>query len=175
MLYVDVRDKIKSMDLIATSAETLVSRMIRMYTMSTYGHVGTAYIVERPHIEKRVLLFESKLVRGVHFTALSSLPKFYWMPVYPSIEFTDAAENFIWQIICTGADYDISGVVRRAFGLNPINDTRYYCSELVTRLFGLCNVELPERANRDPATLIDILLEQGVVGSPHLVVNPEAD
>lgn len=164
--YADIRDKISSMDIVATSMYNLTARLIRAYTMSTFGHVGATFVIPRGHYVRgyrnnnahRVLLFESTFARGVHFTALSELDSFYWLRTDCMIN--AEVEAFIWDNVCKGTPYDWPGIIRRAMGLSPKHDQRYYCSELLVDMFRIGGYEVDAGAERDPQALIDFFLNK---------------
>lgn len=145
--YSDLRDRLKSGDLLFASGDYLVSMTIQKFTNSVWSHVG---IVFRLDIIDRVLLLESVEDVGVRFAPLSKYLTDYSdsKPYRGRIALARCGgvdSNAINDIARFGIDeltrpYDndeIAAIVARiALGLGRRQyDRQYICSELVYECF----------------------------------------
>ena len=145
--YVEVRKKLKSGDLLFTSGDYLISKMIQKITCSPWSHVG---IVLRLDSIDRILLLESVEDMGVRFAPLSKYLKDYengrpYKGRAVLARCSDVSPAVIAGISTFGIDeltqpYDkdeIAKIMARiALGVGKKErDREYICSELVYECF----------------------------------------
>lgn len=85
MKYAQIRNRIKSGDLLAWQGHGFESRIVRAFTGSSYSHVGVAW-----KIAGRVFVLEASL-SGVRIFPLSAKGSFYWVPL-DGLGWSSAAE-----------------------------------------------------------------------------------
>lgn len=132
MKYLEIRDKIKTGDLLAwseggpwTSWRNVQLNLIRMGTGSTYNHVGVAYVVGG-----RVFVVEA-VVPEVRIFPLSRLTPFYWIPV--PFEATETTEKHLLNFV--GMRYSKWEAIKSAFTTDTNNEKVIQCAKLVNAIY----------------------------------------
>lgn len=132
MIYGDIRDKIKSGDLLAWSHRVSMFAswhdfkvgLVRIFTRSEYSHVGTAFVMGG-----RVWVIEA-VTPHPRIIPLSNALPFYWVPLAaPWLPETEAR-----ALALIGKDrnvYSQAEAVRGALGtLQPGKDDLWMCAEM---------------------------------------------
>jgi len=132
MNYLDIRDQIKSGDVIAQShrqwdtLHDLQVQAVRIATMSEYSHVGIAWVVAG-----RVFILEA-VSAGVRIFPLSRAGDFYWVP---RGVWDDSKEAIAMQHIA--APYSKIDAIRSFFGASDQKNGGTFCSEYLCVVLGL--------------------------------------
>lgn len=137
--YAEIRDLIKSGDLLAWSHERwgsfydLKIQLVRMFTRSEYCHVGIAYVMN-----EKVWVLEA-VSTGVRIFPLSRLTPFWWVAL--DVRWSDEAER--WALKQIGEPYSTWQAILAGLGLlNPGEDSIWQCAEFAADLSRRCFVEL---------------------------------
>lgn len=159
MKYADIRDKIKSGDVLAWNHRSWASwydikiQIVRIATRSEFIHTGTAWVVAG-----RVFVIES-VIPYVRIVPLSSLLDCYWIPMEVGdkwVAVEDDALEFVGR-----AKYSQLEATLQIFGKHsPIANKRWFCSKLTNEILVRMGVEscpLPIT----PSNLVDHLLNTG--------------
>lgn len=142
--YASIRDKLRSGQLLFTSGDYMVSRLIQAATDSPWSHVGILFRVEAID---RVLLLESVEDVGVRLAPLSKYLTDYedGKPYQGQVVIADVdglapeklpdAARFGCDMLCRPYDSsEIGRIVARiglGIGRKQVRDDSYICSELV--------------------------------------------
>ena len=149
MNYLDIRDQIKSGDVIAQShrqwgtLHDLQVQAVRIATMSEYSHVGIAWVVAG-----RVFILEA-VSAVVRIFPLSRAGDFFLLD---RGLWSDEAEARAMKHV--GAPYSKIDAVRSFFGLSDDTDDAWFCSEYVCSVLGI-HLDKPT-----PAALVRYLLDR---------------
>jgi hypothetical protein len=157
--YADVRDSIRSGDLIALTHEAwgsfydLQVQAVRTFTQSEYSHVCVAWV-----IGGRVFVIES-VTPMVRIMPLSNLQDkgFYWIPT--AVPMTDAELEFGLARVGLGEYSKIQAIEGQLGTLDIGGDELWMCAELVIAMRRLSGLDLGPKAT--PAAVVKKALEQG--------------
>ena len=149
MKYNDVRDKIKTGDLIAFSHGNIGGRIIQFFTQSHYTHVGVAYC-----IADRVMIFES-VIPHTRLYPLSKLGDFYWIGL--NGHFNIVAEEFAFSRL--GERYSIIECIRGWLNICKNENAWWQCSEYAKQIYRANGYKLSRKDT--PAELINEMLNTG--------------
>lgn len=156
MRYEDVRDQIRSGDLLAWSHRgwgslyDLQIQAIRVFDRTEYTHVGVAWCVAG-----RVFVVES-VSSGVRIFPLSRLVPFYWLAL--GAEWSADAENFVIEHL--GDRYSKWQALLAFFqALHGGADRAWQCAEFAARLLLKLGCDLGGRYV--PSSLVQSALERG--------------
>lgn len=152
--YLNIRDSISSGDLIAfshgnwKSIPGILTNLVRIFTRSTYSHVGVAWVVAN-----RVFVFEAvKPVTRVY--PLSLMGDFYWVPTKAS--WNTKAENFAIENM--GVKYSNLACIE-AFSRELDKDDVRECAAYAKAILGRAGVYTGSLAR--PDSVIQELQAQG--------------
>ncbi len=143
--YANIRENLKTGDLVFCSGNYTFSKLIQRFTKSVWSHVGIVYY---DATVDRMLILESEKLYGVRLAPLSKYIKDYHGKNKPykgviAVARVEPEVNpeEIKKAICFGMDeltkpYDDAEIVKIAmrilFGIGKrVNDRKYICSELV--------------------------------------------
>ena len=159
MKYVDVRDKIRSGDVLAWTHRTwktwydIKIQLIRIVTRSEYVHTGVAWV-----IGGRVFVIES-VIPTVRIVPLSSLLDCYWIPLDEEDKWIGTAEEYTLSLVGK-AEYSQIEAIKSSYKKgDPEDRTKWYCSKLSSiilnkmgRNIGVINT---------PSDVVNELLDEG--------------
>lgn len=161
MIYADIREQIKSGDLLAWSHRASMFAswhdfkigMVRLITRSEYSHVGTALVMGgRVWVTEAV----SPLPRIV---PLSNALPFYWVP----LDATWTHETETRALALIGKDrivYSQAEAVRGALGtIDPGKDDLWMCAEMAWCIARWCGIDLGKDVT--PRGLVEAALGRG--------------
>jgi hypothetical protein len=140
MIYSEVRNQIKSGDILAWTHKPLSSwydfklHLIRIFTKSEYTHVGIAVV-----LNKRVFVLEST-AQGIRLKLLSEDLPFYWMPTKYKY-WNDELETEAFKKI--GGKYSNWEGVRSLWEkITPGDNEEWECAEFVHWIFNKAGFKL---------------------------------
>lgn len=151
MDYSSYRSQIKTGDLLAWSTHRakglhlFTNKLIRLFTMSEYCHVGIAWV-----IGDRIFIIEA-VQPVVRIYPLSNEIPFYHIGMNLSV--TDDSINYLLSRV--GESYSVWQAIRAYFG-KPKADKQWQCAELVNSFYKRLGISL--RNSWTPSTLIDAIL-----------------
>lgn len=154
MEYKDIRSEIKSGDLIAfshgswTSFSGFLTNIVRIFTRSTYSHVGVAWV-----IDNRVFVFEA-VKPLTRLYPLSLMGDFYWIPT--KANWNGKAETFAIENM--GVEYSNMACIE-AFAKELDKDDVRECAAYAKAILGRAGVYVGRLAR--PDTVIQELQNQG--------------
>lgn len=155
MKYNDVRDYIKTGDLLAWSEggtwntwRNWQLNLVRMGTMSDYNHVGIAYVADG-----RVFVVEA-VVPEVRIYPLSKLLPFR----YIRTPFTFSEENTNILLSHVGKPYSKLEAIKAAFTKDTNNDKVVQCAKLVNMVYGNIDKGYSELYDT-PSAIVDYTLD----------------
>lgn len=163
MIYADIRDQIRSGDLLAwthrvsmfASWHDFEVGLVRLITRSEYSHVGTALVMGG-----RVWVIEA-VVPHLRIIPLSNALPFYWVPLEAA--WTDVVE--IRSLSLIGRErvvYSQAEAVRGALGtIEPGQDERWMCAELAWCIARWCGIDLGKDIT--PSGLVEAALGRGAI------------
>lgn len=165
MKYSDARPLIRSGDLLAWSHRAPWYRswhdfkiaMVRMFTMSEYSHVGTAWVVGG-----RVFVIEA-VMPLVRIYPLSKLGEFYWMQL--EAEWSEATLEYALSKV--GEPYSQLQAMQAFFHL-PSADALWECAELARAIAAHDGIDLGNKAT--PTAVVYAAL---INGAKAALVTPE--
>jgi hypothetical protein len=149
MEYIQIRPDLKSGDVVAITSGSLVSRIVRLFTLSSYSHVGIIL-----DIHGRKLLLEA-VPPVVRIIPLSNKSNYYVIKLDKVL--SPEAENLAFSYIGT-AQYSVLEAIKSYFGLNR-NPEAWQCVELVKRI--LQENGTPTDCKDTPRALVEYLLNTG--------------
>jgi uncharacterized protein YycO len=149
MKYAEVRNKIKSGDLLAWAGTCFQCRVVRAFTNSTYSHVGVAWV-----IGGRVFVLEA-VTSGVRIYPLSREIPFYLQPT--GALWNDEAESFALKHV--GDKYSRLDAIK-TFLRMPIKNDMWQCAEFAQAVLSMASVRLncdatPEEVMKAAARVCD--------------------
>lgn len=160
LIYNDIRDSIKSGDIIFTSSDGIIGKLIKFATKSKYTHVGVAV-----WLGEHLFILEA-LRSGIALNLLSSYNKFDIINLN-GINFSTIENLFKYNKHKTKYDYRASIVNGFKLFLNNylnfnlsikiIQDDRYQCAELVSEL--LFNNDIINRKFVIPSEIYNELIK----------------
>jgi len=153
--YQEIRDSLRTGDMVFWSGTYFFSKAIRMVTQSVWSHVGMIY---KDEFLDRIFILESETMIGVRLAPLSKYLKDYHgrRRPYRGRMFVarldpEAAEEALKKAISFGMDqltkpYDNWEILRIAIRIllglgRKSRDRKYICSELVYEAFHKAGVE----------------------------------
>lgn len=151
MDYLLYRSQIKTGDLLVWSTHRakglhlFVNKLIRLFTLSEYCHVGVAWVVG-----ERVFIVEA-VQPCVRIYPLSNEIPFYHVQM--DLHVNDDAINYLLSRV--GEPYSIWQAIRAYFG-KPKADKQWQCAELVTSFYKRLGVNL--KNTWTPSALVDGVL-----------------
>jgi len=122
--YADIREHIRSGDLLAWSGRSIGARIIRHWTGSRISHVGLAMWVG-----PRLFSVEALPGIGVTMRLLSTALPLQWSPLELSPERWQSAEEFALRTL--GRGYSWLDAILAGLGLPPRQWDKYQCAEFV--------------------------------------------
>ncbi len=153
MKYSEYKDKIKSGDLLVWGSTSsgqqtgLLTKIIRLMTMSEYSHVGIAYVdTGRP------LVFEA-VIPHVRLYPLRINEPFYHIPI--DVNWNDGSLNFLLSKV--GQEYSVLDAIRGYFG-KPNVDNKWQCVELADAFYKNSGMDFGDVYT--PSTLVEAVLSQ---------------
>lgn len=159
MKYIDVRNQIKSGDILAwshggwSSWYDIQVSIVRMFTQSEYSHVGIAWV-----IGGRVFIIEA-VGSGVRIFPLSREIPFYWIPQGEADYWNDAVEEHMLSRI--GDKYSKWDAILAFFGkLNIGSNNSWQCAELTIdymKFVGMLVIDI----DATPSAVVNYLLDSG--------------
>lgn len=132
MTYTDIRNRIRSGDLLAYRGTGWDGWLVRQWTDSDYAHVGIAWLVGG-----RVLVLESYPGKGVRVMPASKRVPDAWVRV--AGVWTCDAERMALEAL--GESYSLVDAIRAGLGLSMI-DGGYQCAEYAIDVLTACQVPL---------------------------------
>lgn len=159
MKYSEIRNTIKTGDVLAWSEGDFKSwkgiqlSIVRMFTRSTYNHVGVAYVVGG-----RVFVVEA-VVPYVRIYPLSKVLPCYYMKV--PFDATPEMEERMLQLV--GLPYSKWEAIRSFFTKSTDSESVWECSKLVNSVLGKVDDRF-NQINDTPAETVRLLTD--VIGSP---------
>lgn len=155
--YEEIRNSLRTGDLVFCSGSYFFSKAIRVFTRSVWSHVGIVY---RDDFLERIFILESETMIGVRIAPLSKYLKDYHGRRKPYRGRMFVAEldpavspSVMKKAISYGMDqltkpYDnweiLRIAIRIAFGIGrKSRDRKYICSELVYEAFHKAGIEFP--------------------------------
>lgn len=162
MNYQDIRSDIKSGDLIAfshgswTSLSGILTNIVRIFTRSTYSHVGVAWVTDN-----RIFVFEA-VKPLTRLYPLSMMGDFYWVPT--NAAWNDKAETFAIENM--GIQYSNMACIE-AFTKELDKDDVRECAAYAKAILGRAGVYVGPYAR--PDKVVEELQRQGK--PMHLVLN----
>lgn len=154
MHYQDMRPQIKSGDVIAfshgswTSYSGILTNIVRIFTRSTYSHVGVAWVVSN-----RVFVFEA-VKPLTRLYPLSLMGDFYWAPT--NADWNEKAETFAVENM--GVPYSNLACIQ-AFSSELEKDNVKECAAYTKAILGRAGVYTGKLAR--PDFVIQELQNQG--------------
>ena len=148
--YADARPLISSGDLLAWSDCDLVARAIRLWTQSTWDHVGIAW-----RFRDRLFVLEATL-SGVGLRALSLATPFDWIAT--SAKWTDDVEAF--ALAQLGRPYDVYDAIRVGLGVKP-SSAGEICSLYAAEVIAATGATSFLRKGLTPQALVATMLYRG--------------
>lgn len=151
MEYSVYRSRIKTGDLLAWSTHQakgfhlLVNKLIRLFTMSEYSHVGVAWV-----IGDRIFIIEA-VQPVVRIYPLSNEVPFYHVGMNLKIN----EDSFNYLLSRVGEPYSLWQAVSAYFG-KPKADKQWQCAELVSSFYKRVGLNL--KNSWTPSTLIAAVL-----------------
>lgn len=145
--YMEVRDTLKTGDVVAFGGTNIGALIIRLFTWSLYSHVGLIVRVPMPENQSRIFFIEADDKKGVVLVRLSSKMVYYKghatlfkLKRLLCTAQTDEREIYKFSLGQLGKDYDmpaIKGISEKFLGvmneIAPQDDGAFICSELVAR------------------------------------------
>ena len=132
MNYKQVRDRIKSGDLLAWSHKSWSSwydikvQLVRFFTQSEYCHVGLAWVVAG-----RVFVIES-VIPKVRIVPLSNNLPFYWVPT--ETPWLPETEEFALSQVGVGTYSQLEAVLAQLGKPTPESNGKWECAKFVNAL-----------------------------------------
>jgi hypothetical protein len=145
--YMEVRETLKTGDVVAFGGTNIGAFIIRFFTWSRYSHVGLIVRVPMPNNDSRIFFIEADDKKGVVLVRLSSKMVHYkgdatlfkLKRLLPTAQ-NDEQSIYKYSLGQLGKDYDmpaIKGISEKILGVlnkvNPQDDGSFICSELVAR------------------------------------------
>ena len=143
MKYNEIRDRIRSGDLLAFARNSWTSSVIRIFTRSTYSHVGVAWVTGG-----RVFILESVGHGGTRIFPLSLSGDFYLLPL--RAPWTPSVEEFALENV--GIRYSVLDAILAYFGRLPRGSMRE-CAAYALEIYRRACVDLGDRATPDAVVL----------------------
>ena len=151
--YVQHRSQIRSGDLLVWSKNprnklsNLLLFIIKLFTQSTYAHVGIAW-----KVGKRLFVIEATMPQ-VRIIPVSEREEFYHIPL--NIEWKKDYEVFLLDKI--GLDYSVFDAINAFLGKRLEKDDRWQCAELANEFYRSIGIELGNAYT--PGDLVESVLE----------------
>lgn len=148
MKYSEVRNKIKSGDLLAFSHKSwktwkdIKAQIVRMVTRSDYSHVGTAWV-----IGDRVFVIEA-VIPQARIYPLSKRGDFYWLPM--NAVWTDKVEETALSYV--GDSYSQLAAIK-AFFKNIGKHNTQECAALAITIADAAGIDLGDKQTPDAVVL----------------------
>ena len=139
MKYNEVRERIRSGDLLAFSRSSWTSSIIRIFTRSTYSHVGVAWVTGG-----RVFVLEAVGHGGTRIFPLSLSGDFFLLPV--RAPWTPSVEEYALENV--GIQYSVIDAIRAYFGPLPRGNMRE-CAAYVLAIYRRACIDLGDRSTPD--------------------------
>lgn len=165
MKYNDIRDSLKSGDLLAytqkewNSINDLASQVVRLFTQSEYCHVGLA-----KEVDGEWFVLEATPSNGVHLSPLPLNKPFYWVQM--DVQWNDVAEEEAKKSI--GNSYSMFQCVLAFLGLLEISrDNKWECAELAIHMYKAMGLEFDCKAT--PTAVVE---EAMLLGKAVKLVQP---
>ena len=162
MLYADLRDSIKSGDIIAFADTDGLSDFIRWWTKEPYSHVAIAW-----HYGRHVMLIEAHLDSGVAIRPLSKAMeknKIVHHYTQPQLYWTDPVEDYALKQ--WGSGYDLPECVLAGLDQPPeMHPNKFQCAQLCWAVMRYGNVSL-QMSRATPGTFIKSIVALGSVCTP---------
>lgn len=155
MDYADARIDIQSGDLLAWSGHSLFSRLIKLFTESSFTHVGIAY-----RTGNRLFVIEAMEGRGVRLFPLSRRLPFFWIrPTIRKHEWNSIIEETAIKRI--GERYSFTECARALFRKATKKDNKWQCAEFASYILSL--IGYPTNGYNIPHTLVQKMLDERCV------------
>jgi cell wall-associated NlpC family hydrolase len=179
--YEQVRDQLRTGDLVFCSGSYLFSRLIQRFTRSVWSHVGIVY---RDEQLQRVFVLESETGIGVRLAPLSKYLRDYHgrrrpyrgeivvARLQPTPDRAALERGISWGLDELTKPYDNGEIVRIAARIlfrigRRTRDRKYICSELVQECCRQAGIEFRPRDNF--VSPIDLWLDAGVVPAQRIL------
>lgn len=157
--YDEIRDTLRTGDIVFCSGTYFFSKAIRLFTKSVWSHVGIIY---RDEFLDRIFILESETMIGVRLAPLSKYLKDYHgrrkpyrgrmfiARIDPEVPLEQSKKAISFGMDQLTKPYDnweiLRIAVRIVFGLGrKSRDRKYICSELVYEAFHKAGIEFPYR------------------------------
>jgi hypothetical protein len=155
--YKDIRNELKTGDLVFCSGNYLFSKIIQKFTKSVWSHCGIVY---KDETLNRVFILESETGIGVRLAPMSKYLEDYHgrrkhykgnlfvAYLHPSPNIEDIKLGVSYGLDELTKPYDNWEIMRIAiriiFGVTKRNrDRKYICSELVQEVYSCANIDFP--------------------------------
>jgi hypothetical protein len=132
MKYNDARNKIKSGDLFLYQGQTFMGKTVRVFTGSSYSHVGIALWVK-----DRLMVLEA-LPPKVRLIPVSESKPEFWI----SVGITPTEHAITTAVDTIGLPYSYPDAVRGWLGVKPLNDLSWQCVELAQDFYKKCGLNI---------------------------------
>lgn len=147
--YHQVRQNIKSGDLLAWEGRSFYGRMIRLWSGSRYTHVGVAWVHQG-----RVFILEAREGAGVTIRALSRAGDFVLIPT--QLEWADDVEAFALSNM--GLPYSWGDILSVVFS-RKLAAPGFICTEYAARVLEVAGLDM-SHVDYTPVSIVDKVLNQ---------------
>lgn len=131
--YVDIRDKIKSGDVVAWHGRFTNRKLLALFKQDI-GHTGIAWV-----ISNRVFVIHA-LTKGIVINPLSRLTPFCWLET--GVEWTEETQAFALSEL--GRSYSYSDVLRSIVGMRALNGNGWMCGEFTRAILQHANMPVTQ-------------------------------
>ena len=150
MQYTEVRDSIKTGDILLWQGSSIYARIIRLWTGSSYTHVGMAWVVGG-----RILILQADPGTGVEVAPVSGNLPMVWV---------SRPKELSSEALCTALDrlkepYSMLNAIRAGFGLRP-RKRGYQCVQFITTVLK-ADGEYLDPPSLTPGDFVTCLLDKG--------------
>jgi hypothetical protein len=155
VLYKDVRDQIKTGDLLIWKKDkvkffsNLFLSLVRIFTRSEFAHVAIAW-----RVRDRLFVIEATMPQ-VRIYPVSSFDEFYHIPM----ELDPTEEQLDYLLEKVGLDYSLKHAVWGYLGSKLDDTDEWQCAELATRFYNRLGLNLSETWT--PTKLVNSILVSG--------------
>jgi len=152
--YSDIRESIRTGDLIAFRPSSFIGRIITHVTGGSWSHVAIAI-----WLDERLFILEAKEFRGVQIRAMSEVGDFDWIPILKP-PFSQEMRNYSMSRL--GKPYSYADALRAGFGLKFNKKNGDICSEYASDIYRkFLKTLTPIPPSPTPSKLVEFMINIG--------------